>query len=71
MARKRTARQQPNAIQRFFRETMGELRKVTWPTRREATNLTIIVLVVVTFMTILLGSLDVFFSWLLGLLLGT
>jgi preprotein translocase subunit SecE len=70
VATKRVARRQPNAIQRFIRETTGELRKVNWPTRKEATNLTIIVLIVVAFMTILLGTLDVFFSWLLSLVLG-
>ena len=32
--------EQPNCIQRYFSETIGELRKVTWPTRKEATNLT-------------------------------
>ena len=31
----------PNCIQRYFSETIGELRKVTWPTRKEATNLTV------------------------------
>jgi len=70
VATKRVARKQPNAIQRFFRETVGELRKVSWPTRREAVNLTIIVLAVVAFTTILLGSLDLLFNWLLSLVLG-
>ena len=74
MAQKRVARRQsrrqPNFIQRYFRESVGELRKVSWPTRREAMNLTIIVLVVVTLMVILLGSLDVLFGWLLSLILG-
>ena len=58
---KRVARQQPNAIQRYFRETIGELRKVSWPTRREATNLTIVVLIVTFTMSAFLGFLD--FIW--------
>jgi preprotein translocase subunit SecE len=65
VSQKRTARRQLNPVQRYFRETIGELRKVSWPTRREATNLTIIVLAVVVLMTVLLGSLDFVFSWLL------
>jgi preprotein translocase subunit SecE len=68
VAQKRVVRKQPNAIQRLYRETIGELKKVSWPTRREATNLTIIVLVVVSVMVVILGSLDIFFTWLLSLI---
>lgn len=68
MAQKRVTRKQPNAIQRLYRETVGELRKVSWPTRREATNLTIIVLVVVFVMVLILGTLDALFTWLLSLI---
>ena len=70
MAEKQVVRRQPNAIQRFYRETIGELRKVSWPSRREAANLTLIVLVVVVSMVLILGSLDLLFSWLLSLLIG-
>jgi preprotein translocase subunit SecE len=35
---------QPNAVVRYIRETRGELRKVTWPTRQESWRLTYIVL---------------------------
>lgn len=47
-----------NAVQRYFSETVGELRKVSWPTRKEAINLTIIVVIVVIVMSIFLGTLD-------------
>ena len=57
---------QPNAIQRFWRETIGELRKVSWPTTQEALNLTRIVLIVMAAMAILLGMLDYGFSWIIG-----
>lgn len=70
MTQKRIARRQQNSLQRFYRETVGELKKVSWPTRREATNLTIIVMVVILLMVLILGSLDTFFSWLLSLLLS-
>ncbi|MBN2550655.1 MAG: preprotein translocase subunit SecE [Anaerolineales bacterium] len=66
---KTAERRQPNAIQRYFNETVGELRKVSWPTRKEATNLTIIVLVVIFSMSALLGVLDFFFSKIFELLL--
>jgi len=47
-----------NAIVRFYRETAGELRKVSWPTREEATHLTLIVLVVLIITAIILGVVD-------------
>ena len=59
---KSVARQQPNAIQRYFRETVGELKKVNWPTRKEATNLTIVVLIVTIAMSLFLGLLDFLFT---------
>ena len=39
---------EPNGLVRFYRETIGELRKVVWPTWPEARNLTLIVLLVIT-----------------------
>ncbi len=60
----------PNAIARFYRETIGELRKVHWPTRQEAWHLTRIVLAVVVVMAIFLGSIDAIGAWLIGLALG-
>jgi preprotein translocase SecE subunit len=56
---------QDNRVVRYFKETRAELRKVHWPTRLEARNLTIIVLVFTVFMTFLLGVvLDPFALWL-------
>jgi preprotein translocase subunit SecE len=52
----------PNVIQRYFRETVGELRKVKWPTTKEAWHLTRIVLMVLVVMSLILGSLDFVFS---------
>ena len=67
----------PNRIQRFGRgvrqflkETIGELRKVSWPTRSEAWNLTIVVLIVLFVMTIFLGTLDLAYSQLFKFILG-
>jgi len=68
---KNVARKQrkPNAIRRYFNETVGELRKVSWPTRKEAFNLTIVVVIVVISMAIFLGSLDFIFGKFFELLL--
>ena len=60
----------PNAIQSFFRETTGELRKVSWPTWPEARQLTLLVLAVMVVMGIILGITDAGAHGLLNLLLG-
>ena len=51
-----------NAVIRYFRETRGELRKVTWPTPPEAWRWTRIVLMVMLVMTIILSTFDLIFS---------
>lgn len=60
----------PNKIQKWWRETVGELRKVTWPTKEEALKMTKIVIVVVLATALFLGVVDFIFSRLVGLLLG-
>ena len=59
-----------NAIQLFFRETAGELRKVSWPTWPEVRQLTLIVLAVMAVMGVILGLTDGGASALLNLVLG-
>jgi preprotein translocase subunit SecE len=59
-----------NAIQNFFRETVGELRKVSWPTWPEARRLTILVLIVMFAMGVYLSLVDRIASQLLNLVLG-
>lgn len=69
MAKAEVARKEPNAVVRFGRETIAELKKVNWPTRQEATQLTILVLVVVGASGAALGLLDFLFSRLFALLM--
>ena len=70
MAKKKavTRKQQGNAVQRFYRETVGELRKVSWPTRQEAINLTSITLVVIVVMSAFFGTLDYIFNQIFALI---
>lgn len=49
---------QPTGLRRWYRDTMGELRKVSWPTPREARSLTVIVVIVMVLMATVLGGLD-------------
>ena len=60
----------PNRIVRFVRETVGELRKVSWPSRQEAINLTIIVIIVMVATSIFLYSVDLVAARLLTLAIG-
>ncbi len=62
-------KKKPNAIQQYFRETSGELRKVSWPTWPEARQLTGLVLVVMVVMGLLLGLVDALAHGLLNALL--
>ena len=67
---KTVTRRKQNFIQRYFNETIGELRKVSWPTRKEALNLTIIVLIVMVLMSVVLGLLDGIYSYIFRLFLA-
>jgi len=70
---KETTQTRPKIIERvneYFRDTRGELRKVTWPTRSQATNLTLIVLAVTVVMALFLGAVDLLFATLIRLIVG-
>ncbi len=60
---------EPNAATRYFREVRSEMSKVVWPSREQATNLTVIVLVVMVAMGVFLGLLDLIFGEFVQLLL--
>lgn len=60
-AKKKTS-SQANPVSRYLRETRGELRKVTWPTREESWRLTAIVMGVSLAFSIFLWVFDTLFS---------
>ena len=60
----------PNKLVRYFNEVRAELRKVIWPSRREATNLTLIVLAVTAAMSVFLGLIDWLLTQLFTLIIG-
>lgn len=70
MADKNQKPRKEGRIKRWWRETIGELHKVTWPTPHEAWRLTKIVLLVMAIMGGVLGSLDFLFTKLIGWVLG-
>lgn len=59
-----------NAIQRFYSETVAELGKVSWPTRKEAISLTKLVVIVIFAVGAFLGMADFIFARLFALILG-
>lgn len=59
-----------NRLVRYLRESRAEMRKVTWPTREEALNLTAIVLIVTVLMSMFLWGLDVIFDSVMLRLIG-
>lgn len=54
-----------NAIMRYLRETLRELKRVSWPTREEALRLTGTVLLVTALMGLFLWLFDALFGLLL------
>jgi preprotein translocase subunit SecE len=68
--KEKKAKKTENAVQRYFRETVGELRKVNWPTWPEARRLTGLVLLVMLIMGIFLAGMDYLADQLINLVLG-
>ena len=62
-ARRSTRRGWRALLPRWVEDIISELRKVTWPTRHETINLTMVVVVVSAAIGGLLGGIDIFFNW--------
>lgn len=56
------------SFKKYFRGVVSEMKKVTWPTRKELTNYTIIVLVIILLFAIAVGVVDYGLGLLLGLI---
>lgn len=54
----------------FFKEALAELRKVNWPTRMQARNLTILVIAVSICVGLVLGAMDYVYESIFELVLG-
>lgn len=53
----------------FFRDVVREMKKVSWPKRKELTRYTVIVMATVTFMAIFFAVIDLGISGLIRLIL--
>lgn len=58
-------------IVKYFREVRAELKKVIWPGRKELMTYTLVVIVTVALVAAFIGLIDLAFSQILGLILGT
>jgi len=56
---------------RRFRETVAELQKVIWPTRKELLTYTTVVVIFVTIVMAVVSGLDFGFGWLMSAVFGT
>jgi preprotein translocase subunit SecE len=70
MPEKNKKEKKSGAISRWYRETLGELHKVTWPTPQEAWRLTKVVLVTMVAMSLILGALDFAFTRIIAFILS-
>ena len=55
---------------RFFTDIIGELRRVTWPSREETMRLSIMVIAVAAAIGAFLGVIDIGFGRLFSVILG-
>lgn len=55
---------------RYIRDSWFELRQVRWPTRKYTWKMVLAVIVYSALFMIIISLLDLFFSWLFGLILG-
>jgi preprotein translocase subunit SecE len=58
-------------LRRYFDEVWSELRKVSWPTRDQVRNLTVLVFAISLVVGIYISVLDTIFQGLLGLISRT
>jgi preprotein translocase subunit SecE len=58
-------------LKSFFAEVRSELKKVTWPSRTEVQNTTVVVILTTVFFGFYLYGLDIAFSWLMRRVMGS
>ncbi len=64
MAMQETVATNAAGWKKFLREVRGELKKVSWPTRKELMTHTVVVFVAVLLVALLIWGMDTVFSYL-------
>ncbi len=57
-------------IRKYFRDLKSEMKKVTWPSRKQVANNTAVVMVTMCITGLLLAGIDIGLGWLVTLLAG-
>lgn len=57
-------------IVNYIKASIEEMKKVSWPTKKETYNYTILVIGISLAIAVFLGGLDYIFSWTLELVVG-
>lgn len=50
-------------LSNYIKESVAEMKKVTWPTKKETYNYTLLVIGISLATAVFLGALDYFFNW--------
>jgi preprotein translocase subunit SecE len=59
------------SIRQYFTESWSELKKVTWPTREQVRNLTVLVFVISAFFGVYIGFFDLVWTTVLRFITDT
>jgi preprotein translocase subunit SecE len=57
-------------VREFVQEVLVEFHKVTWPTRQELVNSTVVVIFVTVVIAFFLGAVDIGLAWVVEWILG-
>ena len=67
--KKKKSSKRDNIVIGYLKEVRDEISQVSWPSRKEAINMTLIVIGVSLAVGAYLGALDYAFTWLMGLII--
>jgi preprotein translocase subunit SecE len=59
-----------NKLVAYLKASIAEMKKVSWPTRKETTQYTILVIAISLVVAALLGGFDYLFNWIIQTLLS-
>ncbi len=71
MAENTVTQKKTNKLVKFFKETKAEMKKVTWPGKKQLIHNTLIILVFIVITCIILSIFDVAFTSLLDIIVNT
>lgn len=69
-AKKPEAKKKKGGVRKYFRDLKSEMKKVTWPGRKQVVNNTAVVLATMCLTGLFLAGVDLGLGWLVTLLAG-